>query len=114
MSLHRHAQEFDPARAPRRPFPMLANALVAGLIATFSTYGVAQITNGGGSERQENRQSDSSSRENPSGSPLVESQKPQSKDAAQGRTAKADKNHKSDGSGGFNNGLYGTGAGNNK
>ncbi|EKS66738.1 MULTISPECIES: hypothetical protein [Caballeronia] len=104
----------DRAGASRRPSPMLANAIVASLIATFSTVGVAQITNGGGSERQESRQSDSSSRANPSGSPLVESQKPQSKDAAQGRAATADKKHKAEGSTGFNNGLYGTGAGNNK
>ncbi|MFM0325093.1 beta-xylosidase [Caballeronia glebae] len=100
----------DRTRAPR----LLANTILASLIATFSTYGVAQIPNSGGSERQESRQSDSSSRDNPSGSPLVESQKPQSKDAAQGRAATADKNHKPEGSSGFGNGLYGTGAGNNK
>ncbi|SAK72891.1 hypothetical protein AWB76_04604 [Caballeronia temeraria] len=108
MFIHRH----DHAREMR--WPMLANAVVAGLVATFSTYGVAQITNGGGSQSQDNRQSDSTSRANPSGSALVESQKPQSKDAAQGRAATAGKDHKPDGSGGFNNGLYGTGAGNNK
>jgi hypothetical protein len=45
---------------------------------------------------------------------MHESQKPQSKDAAKGRAATAGKDRKSEGSGGFNNGLYGTGAGSNK
>ena len=85
------------------------------MIAAFSTYGVAQITNGGSAGRQEQRQSDSSARNEPSsGAPMQESQKPQSKDAAQGRAATAGKNQKSDGNTGFSNGLYGTGAGNNK
>jgi hypothetical protein len=110
MFNHRH----DHARGPRRNAALLAQALFASVIAAFSTYGVAQITNGGGAERQEQRQSDSSSRTEPSGAPMHESQKPQSKDAAQGRAATAGKNQKSDGNTGFSNGLYGTGAGNNK
>ena len=103
MSIHRHG-------CVRRLWPML----FASVIAAFSTYGVAQITNDGGAGRQEQRQSDSSSRNEPSGAPMHESQKPQSKDAAKGRAATAGKDHKSDGSTGFGNGLYGTGAGNNK
>ncbi|SAK58240.1 hypothetical protein AWB78_01726 [Caballeronia calidae] len=110
MSVHRH----EPTHGPRRRPSVLVSAILAGVIATFSTYGVAQITNGGGSERQESRQSDSSQRADPSGSPMHESHKPQSKDAAQGRKATADKNQKSEGNTGFGNGLYGTGAGNNK
>ncbi|SAK88696.1 beta-xylosidase [Caballeronia ptereochthonis] len=102
------------ARNSRRPWPMLANALLATLAATFSMYGVAQITSGGGSERQEGRQSDSTSRADPSGVAMHESQRPQSKDAARGRAPSAGKDHKPEGSGGFDNGLYGTGAGNNK
>ncbi|CCD38434.1 hypothetical protein BKIR_c3_2213 [Candidatus Paraburkholderia kirkii UZHbot1] len=93
---------------------MLAHTILASAIAVFSMHGIAQITKGGGSERQENRQSNSTQRANPSGSPMIESQKPQSKDAAQGRAATADKNHSPDGSGGFGNGLYGIGAGSNK
>lgn len=104
----------DRARSPRRPRLLFANALLAGLVAAFGTAGVAQITNGGGSERQEGRQSDSTSRADPSGATMHESQKPQSKDAAQGRGASAGKDHKPEGSSGFENGLYGTGAGNNK
>ncbi|BAN25249.1 hypothetical protein [Caballeronia insecticola] len=106
--------QFDRARSPRRPSSTLSNALFAGLFATFSTVGVAQITNGSGSERQEGRQSDSSSRTEPSGNVMQESNKPQSKDAAQGRSAKPAKDQKADGGGGFGNGLYGTGAGSNK
>jgi len=110
MSTHRHQH----ARSPRRPWGALANALVASLIATFSTYGVAQITNDGGSGRNEGRQSDSTSRAEPSGATVHESHKPQSKDAAKGRAATAGKGQKADGSGGFGDGLYGTGAGSNK
>ncbi|SPB13104.1 hypothetical protein NOV72_00404 [Caballeronia novacaledonica] len=110
MSTHRH----DLTRSSRRPWAMLANAILASLIATFSTNGVAQITNEGGAGRENSRQSDSTSRADPSGAAMHESQKPQSKDAAKGRAATAGKNHKPEGSGGFNNGLYGTGAGNNK
>jgi hypothetical protein len=104
----------DRAFGQRRIRPGLVRVTLASLIATFSTYGVAQITQGNGAGSQENRQSDSSQRANPSGSPLVESQKPQSKDAARGRSATAGKNQKPEGNTGFNNGLYGTGAGNNK
>ena len=110
MSTFRH----DRARGLRRTLSSLAHAMLVSAIAVFSTHGVAQITSGSGSERQENRQSDSTQRADPSGSPMHESQKPQSKDAAQGRAATAGKDHKPDGSGGFNNGLYGTGAGSNK
>ncbi|MFM0516747.1 MULTISPECIES: beta-xylosidase [Caballeronia] len=110
MSTHRHER----ARGARRPWPMLANAILAGVISAFSTYGVAQITNGGSAGSQDNRQSDSTSSAAPSGTAMHESQKPQSKDAAKGRSATAGKDHKTEGSGGFDNGLYGTGAGNNK
>ncbi|KND56943.1 hypothetical protein BSCH_01556 [Candidatus Paraburkholderia schumanniana] len=110
MSIFRH----DRARGFRRSPPVLAHTILASAITVFSMYSVAQITKGGGSERQENRQSDSMQRANPSGSPMIESQKPQSKDAAQGRATTADKDHSPDGSGGFGNGLYGTGAGSNK
>ncbi|KND55929.1 hypothetical protein BPUN_1588 [Candidatus Paraburkholderia kirkii] len=102
------------ARNPRRFRRASANALLTTLVATFSPHGIAQITSGGGSEHQEGRQSDSTSRADPSGAAVHESQRPQSKDAARGRAATAGKDHKADGSGGFENGLYGTGAGNNK
>ncbi|WP_244817129.1 beta-xylosidase [Caballeronia sp. Lep1P3] len=93
----------------------IAAALLAGLAAAFSTCASAQITKPEGSDQQENRTSDSTARANPSGVTMVESQKPQSKDAAgKARGPTVGKEHKTDGAGGFNNGLYGTGAGNNK
>ncbi|AQH01194.1 beta-xylosidase [Burkholderia sp. KK1] len=110
MSIHRHER----AHGARRIWPMLANAIVASVVAAFSTYGVAQITSGGGAGAQEQRQSDSSARSEPSGTPMHESHKPQSKDASKGRAATAGKDQKPDGTTGFGNGLYGTGAGSNK
>jgi hypothetical protein len=97
--------------APRRRSSRLAAALLAALATVFSTYGIAQITNGSGSDNAESRASDSTQRANPSGNAMHESHAPQSKDAAQG--AKAAKDKKTEGAGGFDNGLYGTGAGNN-
>lgn len=90
--------------------------VLASLIAAFSTYGVAQITQGAGAGRQDNRQSDSSAHgaSDSAGTPVIESNKPQSKDAAQGRRAASGKHQKPEGNTGFENGLYGTGAGNNK
>jgi len=93
----------------------IAITLLAGAAAAFSTCSIAQITQPAGSDQQDNRTSDSTARANPSGVVVHESQKPQSKDAAgKSRGATVGKEHKTDGAGGFNNGLYGTGAGNNK
>ena len=79
-----------------------------------STCSIAQISQGGGTSSQENRTSSGAANE--SSAPAVhESLKPQSKDApGNGRGATAGKGHKTEGAGGFNNGLYGTGAGSNK
>ncbi|KIG03660.1 hypothetical protein [Caballeronia concitans] len=96
-------------------FHRIAATLVASAAAVFSTAGHAQITQPAGSDQQENRTSDSTGRANPSGTMVHESQKPQSKDAAgAARGPTVGKDHKTEGAGGFNNGLYGTGAGNNK
>ncbi|KND62029.1 hypothetical protein BVER_02251 [Candidatus Burkholderia verschuerenii] len=100
-----------PIHAPRARRTRLAATLLAALATVFSTYGVAQITNGSGSDNAESRASDSTQRANPSGNAMHESNAPQSKDAAQG--AKSGTGKKTEGAGGFDNGLYGTGAGNN-
>jgi hypothetical protein len=93
----------------------IAATLLAGFAAGFSTYASAQITKPEGSDQQENRTSDSTTRANPSGVAVHETQKPQSKDAAgKSRGPTVGKEHSTNGAGGFNNGLYGTGAGNNK
>lgn len=92
----------------------LLKVALASCAIAFSTYGVAQIANGAGAGQQESRASDSTSRANPSGTTVHESNAPQSKDAGKSRGATAGKDHKTEGAGGFGNGLYGTGAGNNK
>ncbi|MDR5857295.1 beta-xylosidase [Caballeronia sp. LZ062] len=93
-----------------------AATLIAGLAASFfATCASAQITKPEGSDQQENRTSDSTSRANPSGVAVHETQKQQSKDSAgKSRGPTVGKEHSTNGAGGFNNGLYGTGAGNNK
>jgi hypothetical protein len=99
------------APARRRSFAALT---LAALTTVFSSYGHAQVTKGSGSDNADSRASDSTQRANPSGNTVQESA-PQSKDAAQPpQQAKARKNRDTNGAGGFENGLYGTGAGNNK
>jgi hypothetical protein len=98
--------------APQRRRTLAAVALAA-LTSVFSTYGFAQITNGSGNDNAETRASDSTQRANPSGNQVIES-KPQSADAVKPPpAARAGKDKNTEGAGGFNNGLYGTGAGNN-
>ena len=90
---------------------------VAGAVFLFAgTNAVAQITQGSGSSQQENRTSAMGSKPDPSASVVHESNKPQTKDGASGnaRGQTAGKNHKPQGAGGFENGLYGTGTGSNK
>jgi hypothetical protein len=94
----------------------LALVLVAGTtLMAMTTSAMAQIPQNNGSSQQENRTSSMGLSPDPSASAVHESNKPQSKDAAaQVRGATAGKGHKAEGAGGFNNGLYGTGAGSNK
>lgn len=76
----------------------------------------AQIPQQNNSSQMESRSSGMGSNPEPGASTVHESQKPQSKDAGQGNTRgkTAGQGQKSQGAGGFNNGLYGTGAGSNK
>jgi hypothetical protein len=92
-----------------------AAAALACSIAAYSTCGLAQITSGSGSEQQENRATEKGTQPDAANATVHESQAPQSKDAAgKNRGVTAGKGHKTEGAGGFNNGLYGTGAGSNK
>jgi hypothetical protein len=80
-----------------------------------SPYGFGQITSGKGSGQQDNRTSSMGTTPDAASSAVHESNAPQSKEArgsARGKTA--GKDHKPGGAGGFDNGLYGTGAGSNK
>ena len=76
----------------------------------------AQIPQGSGSGQQDNRTSAMGSTPDPAASQLHESHKPQTKDGSSGkpRGKTAGQDHKTTGAGGFDNGLYGTGAGSNK
>jgi hypothetical protein len=89
----------------------LGSALLAMSPASF-----AQITQGNGSSQQENRTSSMGAAPEASATAVHESQKPQTKDGASGtaRGKTAGQGHKTQGAGGFDNGLYGTGAGSNK
>jgi hypothetical protein len=92
----------------------MALALGSTLLAV-STCGIAQISQGSGASQQENRTSSMGSAPESSASAVHESLKPQSRDAAgNARGATPGKGEKTHGAGGFNDGLYGTGAGSNK
>jgi len=79
------------------------------------TPGMAQISQNNGSSQQENRTSSMDTSPDSSASAVHKSHKPRAKDAAgNARGATAGKEYKTKGAGGFNNGLYGTGAGSNK
>ncbi|SDR20650.1 hypothetical protein SAMN05443245_3549 [Paraburkholderia fungorum] len=90
--------------------------LMGGAMTLASDESFAQITQGSGSSQQENRTSAMGASPDPSASMVHESHKPQSKDSGSGnsRGKTGAKGHKPQGAGGFDNGLYGTGAGSNK
>jgi hypothetical protein len=89
---------------------------LGGAMLALSPHGIAQITQGSGSSQQENRTSSMGSTPDSSASAVHESHKPQTKDggSANSRGKTGQPGHKSQGAGGFDNGLYGTGAGSNK
>ncbi|MFB9123206.1 beta-xylosidase [Paraburkholderia dipogonis] len=89
---------------------------LGGAMLVLSSHGVAQITQGSGSSQQENRTSSMGSAPDSSASAVHESHKPQTKDggSANTRGKTGGQGHKPQGAGGFDNGLYGTGAGSNK
>jgi hypothetical protein len=80
-----------------------------------SPCGFGQITSGTGSDQQENRTSSMGTTPDPASTALHESNAPQAKEArGNARGKSAGKDGKTGGAGGFENGLYGTGAGSNK
>jgi hypothetical protein len=94
----------------------VASVVLGGVMLVASPYGSAQIPQGAGSQQQENRTSAMGATPDPAASMVHESHKPQAKDGGsatlRGKTDQKD--HKTHGAGGFDNGLYGTGAGSNK
>ncbi|OLL31432.1 hypothetical protein BTH42_10805 [Burkholderia sp. SRS-W-2-2016] len=103
-----------PARSAAAGVAALALAGAAMLAA--SGPGHAQIPQGGGTNSHENRVSEMGSKPASSTPESHESLKPQSKDSGNGnaRGKTAGQNQNPQGAGGFDNGLYGTGAGSNK
>jgi hypothetical protein len=99
----------------KRLLPHSTAVLLGTILLGFSAYSFAQISQGSGSSSQENRTSAAGTAPDASASTVHESLKPQAKEAAgNGRGITAGKQQKAEGAGGFNNGLYGTGAGSNK
>ncbi|WP_121309765.1 beta-xylosidase [Paraburkholderia sp. BL17N1] len=94
----------------------LVSLALGGAMLVLSSHGVAQITQGSGSSQQESRTSSMGSAPDSSASAVHESHKPQTKDggSANTRGKTAGPGHKPQGAGGFDNGLYGTGAGSNE
>jgi hypothetical protein len=100
---------------PRR----LAFAALGGLLFATSVESFAQRESADGANAQDNRSSAMGTKPDPAASAVHESHMPQAKEAKgkkRGPTATQGKEQgkKSEGTGGFGNGLYGTGAGSNK
>jgi hypothetical protein len=95
----------------------LARAVSTMLCAAFSTAppALAQITAPNGAAPQDSRAAPMGSQPATPASGTLESNAPQSSEAKSGARAPSEKSgQKTEGAGGFGNGLYGTGAGNNK
>jgi hypothetical protein len=110
-----HAGIFCSAVKQRLPAAVASFVLGMAMLAS-SQCSLAQITQGSGSSQQEKRTSSMGSAPDSSASMVHESNKPQTKDggSANSRGKTAGQGHKTQGAGGFENGLYGTGAGSNK
>jgi hypothetical protein len=94
----------------------LVPLILGGAIFAASPYCIAQIPQDNGAAQQERRTSAMGATPDPAASAVHESFKPQTKDggSATSRGKTGTKDHKTQGAGGFDNGLYGTGAGSNK
>lgn len=99
-----------------RPSRFIVSLAFGSGVLVASPCGFAQTTQGSGSEQQENRASAMGSTPDPAASAVHESHKPQTRDggSATSRGKSVSKGHTAQGNGGFDNGLYGTGAGSNK
>ena len=102
--------------AKLRASTSLVSLMLGSAMLVASPDGFAQIPQGGGSAQQDNRSSAMGSTPDPAASAVHESHRPQTKDggSATSRGKTGGKGHTTQGAGGFDNGLYGTGAGSNK
>jgi hypothetical protein len=94
----------------------IVSLTVGAALFALSPCCLAQITQGNGSAQQDNRTSPMGAAAESSATAVHESNKPQTKDGASGKSRgkTAGQGHSTQGAGGFDNGLYGTGAGSNK
>jgi len=109
----RHFRNAARRRVATRTVPL---ALLGAVILAASPPGVAQIPQPSGTAAPESRASAMGSKPDPAASAVHESHTPQAKGSGQGNSRGKTAGHeqKTQGAGGFDNGLYGTGAGSNK
>lgn len=103
------------ASPPLRRIVFLALGCAALANVAIVTPALAQISTPGGPQSQDNRSAPMGAQAEAATATVHESHAPQAaeaKGAARGPSAK--KGHQPEGTGGFNNGLYGTGTGSNK
>ncbi|MHB9834461.1 hypothetical protein Q8F57_006440 [Paraburkholderia terrae] len=95
---------------------LLSSTGVFCVAMSLSAFADAQITAPSGAGSQENRTAPMGTKSDPSPAHTLESNTPQAAEAKPGQrnNSKGKPGHKPEGAGGFDNGLYGTGAGSNK
>jgi hypothetical protein len=105
-----------PGAARLRASAGLVGLALGSALLVVSPGSFAQIPQGNGASQHENRSAAMGSASESAATAVHESHKPQTKDGASGgaRGKTANKGHTAQGAGGFDNGLYGTGAGSNK
>lgn len=92
-----------------------AVTMLGATLFAVASHSTAQISAPNGTQSQDSRTSATGDSPNTAASGVQEGYAPQSKDAkGNGRGPAAGKDAKPEGATGFNNGLYGTGAGSNK
>lgn len=97
------------------PSPRFLTGALAIAAFAVSASSVAQITNGNGAGQSDSRAAPMGPQPDVDRPAVHESNQPQSRDATgKNRGNKSGGKKNSNGAGGFNNGLYGTGAGSSK
>jgi hypothetical protein len=92
-----------------------AVTMLGATLLVVASHSPAQITASSGAQPQDNRTSATGDSPDMAASAVHEGNAPQSKDAkGNGRASAVGKGAKPEGATGFDNGLYGTGAGSNK
>jgi hypothetical protein len=115
IKTHSPASDAGACCSGRLVMRRVATAMSGIVLVASTTLSVAQIVSPNGPQSQDSRTSAMGTRPDPAASSVNESYAPQAKEAkGNARGPTAGKGDKPEGSGGFSNGLYGTGAGSNK